>query len=100
VHTHPRASPTPSGLTLGFTIWTTAEDICEVPGDSPPEKVIWLDPPEPGEVGCISVVFIHRIGEVVRLRGYGPIASIPVRGTTSDPREADDCCPSAAGSGC
>jgi hypothetical protein len=63
-----RPAATLGGLTLGVTIWTTAEDVCEVPGDSPPENVIWLEPPPAGEVGSISVVFLERIGEIVRIR--------------------------------
>jgi hypothetical protein len=63
-----RPAATLGGLTLEVTIWTTAEDVCEVPGDSPPENVIWLEPPPAGEVGSISVVFLERIGEIVRIR--------------------------------
>jgi hypothetical protein len=60
-------------------IWTTAEDICAVPGDSPPENVIWLDPPAPAELGCIGIVFLQRIGHPVAIRGFVPIAALPMK---------------------
>jgi hypothetical protein len=65
-----RPPANPGGMISGITIWTTAEDVCGMPDDSPPDDIVWLHPPDPGEIGYIRIVFVRPIGAALRFTGF------------------------------
>ena len=73
--------PAPQGgvLTEGFYILTTGADIAEIPDDDPPAKTVWLQPPQPHEVGVIGVAFMQANGIEVQFKGWKPVAMFPMR---------------------
>jgi hypothetical protein len=67
-------------LTIGYTIFTTGDDI-RVAKDDPKmtSKVGWLPPPAVGEMGYFTIAFIRPNRQPINLRNALPVAAFAMR---------------------
>jgi hypothetical protein len=81
LHRWSRPQALPGGtLTIGYTIFTTGEDI-RIAKDDPnvTSKVRWLPPPAVGEVAYFMVIFLRPNHQHIHMRNALPVAAFAMK---------------------
>jgi hypothetical protein len=75
----PQALPG-GGLTIGYTIFTSGEDIRDAKDDpAVTSKVGWLPPPSVGEMAYFMVAFVRPTGQRIHMRNALPVAGFALK---------------------